>query len=181
MQPKIFCHYCGNRLVRKYVEGGNRLFCETCRAPIYENPVPATSLVVTDAENRVLLVKRDVEPKKGYWCLPGGFIELGEPPDLAALRELREETGLNGQIDKLLGVTADTSDRYGNVLMIGYLVKCIDGSPAPGDDAAAVAYFRPEKLPEIAFSSHRYILKVYYGSVLEQGDNPFADTGLSDL
>ena len=165
MRPKTHCYYCGNRLTRKYVEGGNRLFCETCRAPIYENPVPATSLVVIDSEKGVVLVKRDVEPKKGYWCLPGGFVELGETPEQAALRELREETGLNGQIDKLLGVTADKSDRYGNVLMIGYLVKRFSGSLTPGDDAAAAAYFQPEKLPEIAFSSHRHFLEVYYTSV----------------
>jgi len=167
MRPKTYCYYCGNRLIRKYVEGGNRLFCETCRVPLYENPVPATSLVVTDSEKRVVLVKRNVEPKKGYWCLPGGFIELGETPEQAALRELREETGLNGQIDKLLGVTADTSDQYGNVLMIGYLVKRFSGSLAPGDDAAAVAYFQPEKLPEIAFSSHRHFLDIYCKSVFE--------------
>jgi len=149
------------------VEGGNRLFCEICRAPIYENPVPATSLVVIDGEKGVVLVKRDVEPKKDYWCLPGGFVELGETPEQAALRELREETGLIGQIDKLLGVTADTSDRYGNVLMIGYLVKRFNGRLTPGDDAAAVAYFQPENLPEIAFSSHQHFLEVYYASVFK--------------
>lgn len=167
MRPKTHCYYCGSRLTRKYVEGGDRLFCETCRAPLYENPVPATSLIVADAEKGVVLVKRDVEPKKGYWCLPGGFVELGETPDQAALRELREETGLNGEIDKLLGVTVDRSDRYGNVLMIGYLVKRFSGNLTPGDDAAAVAYFQPAKLPEIAFNSHRHFLEIYYASVFK--------------
>jgi len=161
MRPKTHCYYCGNPLTRKYVEGGNRLFCEACRTPIYENPVPATSLVVADAEKGVVLVKRDVEPKKGFWCLPGGFVELGETPEQAALRELREETGLDGQIDRLLGVTADKSDLYGNVLMIGYLVKRFSGGLVPGDDAAAAAYFQPERMPEIAFSSHRHFLKIY--------------------
>ena len=181
MRPKTHCYYCGNRLTRKYVEGGNRLFCETCRTPIYENPIPATCLVVVDAEKGVVLVKRDVAPKKGYWCLPGGFIELGESPEQGALRELREETGLNGRIDKLLGVTADKSGQYGNVLMVGYLVKRFSGSLTPGDDAADVANFQPEKLPEIAFSSHRHFLEVYYASVSKQGGDLFADTVLSDL
>jgi len=167
MREKTHCHFCGNRLIRKFVEGGNRLFCEACRTPIYENPVPATSLVVSDGEKGVVLVKRDVEPKKGYWCLPGGFVELGETPEQAALRELREETGLHGEIDQLLGVTSDNSDLYGNVLMIGYLVKRFSGNLMPGDDAARVAYFKPEELPEIAFSSHRHFLDVFYSSFMK--------------
>ena len=161
MRPKTFCHYCGSRLTRKFVEGGNRLFCEACRAPIYENPVPATCLVVTDPQARVVLVKRSVEPQKGYWCLPGGFVELGEIPEQAALRELREETGLVGRIDKLLGVTGDASELYGNVLMIGYLVSRFSGRLTAGDDAAAVDYFAMQRLPEIAFSSHRHFLNLY--------------------
>ena len=154
MQKKLFCPYCGSRLSEKFYENRNRLFCSHCNDPIYENPVPATCLVVTDGKGRVLLVQRSVDPKKGLWCLPGGFIELGESPESAALRELYEETGLTGQIHKLLGVMTNPSQLYDSVLLVGYWIKVYSGNLIAGDDACDAAYFPPDDLPEIAFESH---------------------------
>lgn len=144
-------------------EGSRRPFCVRCREPIYENPVPATSLVLVDCANHLLLVKRSVAPKEGFWCLPGGFIELGEKPEESALRELAEETGLHGTIDRLLGVTTNHSDRYHTVLLVGYLVTRYSGIPTAGDDASELAFFHPDELPEIAFQSHLYFIRTYYG------------------
>lgn len=164
MRKKIYCHFCGQRLVDKSMEGHIRLFCEQCNEPIYENPVPATCLVVIDDKNRILLVKRSVEPKKGSWCLPGGFIELGETAEDGALRELKEETGLSGKIEMLLGVAADKSDRYNTVLMVSYLVKEYSGALVAGDDASDAAYFSFSELPEIAFTSHIKFIRIYYAA-----------------
>ena len=164
MQKKIYCHYCGGRLSQKFMEGKNRLFCESCNKPIYENPVPASCIVVPNNKGNVLLVKRSVEPKKGYWCLPGGFMELGENPDQSALRELEEETGLSGRIDMLLGITSNVSPVYFTVLMMGYLVKDYTGTLKAGDDAADAAWFHPEELPEIAFESHLKFIRTYYAA-----------------
>jgi ADP-ribose pyrophosphatase YjhB (NUDIX family) len=115
-----------------------------------------------DTKDRVLLVKRSVEPKKGFWCLPGGFMELGETPEHAALRELREETGLAGKIDMLLGVSANPSALYHTVLMVGYLVKSYSGNLIAGDDANDAAHFHYNKLPEIAFESHTLFAQFLY-------------------
>ena len=90
-------------------------------------------------------------------------MELGETPEQAALRELREETGLCGQIERLLGVSANPSDQYDTVLMVGYLVKRSAGRVQAGDDASAAAYFRFHQLPEIAFESHRRFIASYSG------------------
>jgi 8-oxo-dGTP diphosphatase len=164
MQEKQFCYFCGTRLVEKHWEGVLRRFCNQCNEPLYENPVPATCLVVIDDQEHVLLVKRSVEPKKGYWCLPGGFMELGETPEQGALRELKEETGLAGQIDIMLGVSSHPSDLYHTVLMISYLVNKYSGTLIAGDDASEAAYFQKDDLPEIAFESHRNFIRIYYSA-----------------
>ena len=88
-------------------------------------------------------------------------MELGEPPEEAALRELSEETSLAGKIDLLLGVTTSPSDAYGSVLMVGYLVKNFTGSPKAEDDALEVAWFGADALPEIAFTSHSQFIRIY--------------------
>ena len=164
MRKKTFCPYCGTRLTEKICEGSPRLFCEHCDEPIYENPIPASCLVVVDNMNRVLLVKRNVEPKKGFWCLPGGFMELGESPEKAALRELEEETGLLGRIEMLLGVSSNPSAQYHTVLMVGYLIRQYTGTLIAGDDADDAVYFHYDELPEIAFESHERFIRMYYAS-----------------
>jgi 8-oxo-dGTP diphosphatase len=161
LKNKTYCHYCADRLKMKTWEGRDRLYCSSCDLPIYENPIPATCLVTIDAAERVLLVKRSVDPKKGFWCLPGGFMELGETPEGAGLRELREETGLTGQIDMLLGVLTHPSRNYDTVLMTGYLVRSFTGEPTAGDDAEEVKWFALDQLPEIAFASHTQFIKLY--------------------
>ena len=126
--------------------------------------MPATCVVATDSRQQILLVKRKVEPKIGQWCLPGGFLELGELPEQAALRELKEETGLRGQIELLLGVTTDPSETVDTVLMIGYLVTRLTGEPTPGDDASQLAWFHPARLPSVAFRSHRHFIRMVYSA-----------------
>ncbi len=164
MRKKAYCPFCGNRLTEKLMEGKKRLFCKGCALPVYENPIPATCLVAVDKEERLLLVKRSVDPKKGFWCLPGGFMELQELPEEAALREFKEETGLTGRIDMLLGVTANHSEAYDTVLMIGFLIRNFEGVPAAGDDAEDIKWFAPDSLPEIAFESHRRFIRIYYAA-----------------
>lgn len=161
MPLKKFCPFCAHRLIRKEVEGRRRLFCEACQTPLYENPLPATCLVVPNGCGQILLVKRSVEPKIGFWCLPGGFLEVGETPEEGALRELLEETGLKGEIDRLLGVVTTPSTLYRAVLMVGFLVKDSQGELLPGDDAEETRYFNLKDLPEIAFDSHKTFIERY--------------------
>jgi 8-oxo-dGTP diphosphatase len=165
IKNKKFCPFCGGKLKKKEIEGRERLFCKACAVPIYENPIPATCLVVSDNKDRLLLVKRNVEPQKGKWCLPGGFMELGETPEQAALRELKEETGLTGEINLLLGAMANSNPIYNTVLIIGYLVKNFTGEIQAGDDACDINFFAYEELPEIAFKSHKYFATLFFKSI----------------
>ncbi len=118
-------------------------------------------MVVVNANDQVLLVRRSIDPKKGQWCLPGGFIELGESPDAGALRELAEETGLSGTIKTLLGVWSAPSSQYHSVLMVGYLIVEHQGRLTAGDDASDVRWFYYDELPPIAFDSHRRFVDQY--------------------
>lgn len=162
MTPKRFCHFCGNPLTDRLVEGRVRRFCNACQSPIYENPVPAICIVTVNERHEVLLVKRAIDPQKGLWCLPGGFMELKETPEGAGLRELQEETGLIGKIDRLLGVTSHDSKLYGTVFVTGFLVRSFIGELAPGDDADDAGWFAADALPDIAFFSHRQFIRHYY-------------------
>lgn len=164
-ETKQFCHFCASHLENRYVEGRMRLYCPRCRTPIYENPVPAACVVLIDDHNRLLLVKRGVAPKKGMWCLPGGFVESGETPEQAAVRELHEETGLTGLINTLIGVTTSPGTLYKSILIIGYLVTCFSGSTMAGDDASDVDFFNNDRLPDIAFESHQSFIRLYYSTL----------------
>lgn len=148
-------------MTRKFIEDRRRLFCEACGVPIYENPIPATAAVVMNDAGEVLLVKRNVAPKAGHWCLPGGFVELHEDPEAAALRELKEETGLDGEIDQWAGNIISRSLIYKSVLILGYGIKNVRGRLKAGDDCSDAAYFKPgtRTFPRIAFGSHRKVLK----------------------
>lgn len=161
---KNFCHFCGSRLSKKYFEGRTRLFCDECSVPIYENPVPASCVIAFDEKNRILLVKRNEEPKKGFWCLPGGFMEIGETPEEAALREFHEETGLRGKIERLIGIVTHKSPRYGSILVAGFIAVSLEGQIKPGDDASDARFFALEELPEVAFDSHLYFIRSFYSA-----------------
>ena len=164
LKTKKFCHYCSTPLEERHIEGRKRLYCVTCQLPIYENPVPAACVVLVDDQQRVLLVKRNVAPKEGQWCLPGGFIECGETTEQAALRELQEETGLTGRIHSLIGVTTSPGTLYRSIIIVGYVVTHFSGSAEAGDDASAVGFFNQKDLPEIAFESHRSFIRLYYST-----------------
>ena len=159
---KQFCHYCASPLENRHVEGRMRLYCTGCQRPIYENPVPAACVVLVDDHQRLLLVKRRVAPKQGMWCLPGGFVECGETPEQAAIRELREETGLKGRINTLIGVTTSPGTLYQSILLIGYLVTGYSGSAVAGDDASDVDFFDKKHLPDVAFESHQSFIRICY-------------------
>lgn len=168
MRQKKFCPYCGDRLITRQLEGRLRLFCGTCREPVYENPTPAACVIVAD-KDAILLVKRSVAPKIGAWCLPGGFIELGEHPEAAALRELREETGLAGKIDRLIGATCNPSSQYHTVTLVCYQITSYKGQTFAGDDASDVRFFHIDELPEVAFESHKEFIRIYSELMVSAG------------
>ena len=153
-----YCPRCGARLKLKKIENEKRLACPACQWVNYENPLPSAAALVRNKEGDILLVKRGKEPGKGKWALPSGFIEIDETPEKACLRELKEETGLNGEIVRLIGVYSQRSLLYRNVLIIGYEVEA-RGKLSPGSDSLRAEFFPFDKLPDIPFSSHKKIIE----------------------
>ena len=153
-----YCPLCGSVLSSREEEGRERLFCPSCQWIHYENPLPSAAALVQNDTGEILLVKRGVEPGLGMWALPSGFIEIDEMPDEACLRELKEETGLEGEILKLIGVYSQKSQVYKKVLIIGYEVSA-GGHLSPGSDSLKAEFFPLEEIPDIAFSSHREIIR----------------------
>ncbi len=151
------CPICGDSLNPKTFEDRERMSCNECGWIHYENPLPSAAVFVRNLEGGILLVKRGVEPGYGQWALPSGFIEIEETPEMACLRELKEETGLKGKIVQLVGVYSQESYMYKNVIIIGYEVE-VHGKLQPGSDSLEAKYFYPQDLPEIAFPSHSQML-----------------------
>jgi 8-oxo-dGTP diphosphatase len=150
MRDFVFCPFCGTRFEKKEGRKGPRNHCPICGFTQYKNPVPSVGAIPVK-NGKVLLIKRGVAPAKGAWVFPTGFIDEGESPPQACLRELREETGLEGKIVRIIEAYAEEADIYGSILVIMYLVKVTGGKLQPGDDAADAGFFKPTELPDLLF------------------------------
>ena len=164
MDAKRFCAYCGEKLIEKFFQERNHRYCQTCDRIHYENPFPAVAALVPNQNGQLLLVKRAVEPAKGQWCLPGGFIEIDESIEEAVLRELREETGVEGKIGQLVDFFSQRSPLYGALLIFGYRVTLLGGELQAGDDAEEARFFDINDLPPIAFLSHQRLIEKAFGT-----------------
>lgn len=143
-----YCPRCATLLELGFIEGKDRRFCQNCNFIDYKNPLPvAVAIAVRD--KRFLLIKRGIPPKKGAWGSPSGFIESGETAEEACLRELKEETGISGQVVKLVGVVRiEDKEVYGDMLAVMYLVKADDGEIAAGDEVEDARFFDIDELPD---------------------------------
>jgi 8-oxo-dGTP diphosphatase len=153
-----FCPRCATPLESMPEHGILRPTCPACGYIYYRNPVPAAGVILTE-DSRVLLVKRKFDPRAGTWCLPAGFMESGEKPEETALRELREETGLEAKLTGLFGVYAGFDDPRVRAVLVLYTAERSGGELTPGDDAIETKFFALAELPDpLAFAAHRQAL-----------------------
>ena len=139
-----------------------RNVCGDCGFVAYENPkVVVGSVVVTD--DKILMCKRAIEPRRGFWTLPAGYMELGETVEEGAAREAMEEAGADIAIDGVLGVFSIA--RIGQVQVIFRARFGGDGEPrfAAGPESLEVALFEWDEIPwnEIAFPSVHWALNAW--------------------
>ncbi len=153
MKIKVYCNHCGKQLSTDFLDGKHRQVCTGCKTVYYENPLPVASVVLVNQKREVLLVRRAKEPFKDMWCCPIGFAETGESIEDAALRELKEEAGVDGKVIQLLDVGSHINPMYGELLIVTFEVEKAGGTEKAGDDASDARYFPLMNLPRLAFDS----------------------------
>lgn len=151
--PATAVHYCPRcrcALERRLI--GNREYpaCPTCHYVHFHNPIPVAETIVTDAEGRILLVKRKLPPRSGDWALPGGHIDFNESAEEAAVREVKEETGLEIKLSRLLCTMGFPSmlNPEQSVLKAIFVGEIHGGVLTAGDDAEDAQFFHWSELPK---------------------------------
>lgn len=151
-----FCPHCGMRVEERLLKGKPRLVCPACGHVAFADPKVAATVLVQSGE-KLLLVRRAVDPGRGLWCLPGGYVDYGEDPAAAAARECREEAGLDVDDLTLLDLAFN-----GRVIVITYTARLASvAEPVPGDDADLAAWFSPSDLPSLAFANVAHAISLW--------------------
>ncbi len=157
-----FCSQCGATLTRRIPPDDTRTrdVCDACGAIHYQNPRMVVGTLPV-WEGRVLLCKRAIEPRLGYWTLPAGFMELGETTAAGAQRETLEEAGLNSELGTLYSVVdVPQADQ----VHIFYLVHVVDPSLAPGPETLEAKWVDEADVPwdDIAFRTVSITLERFF-------------------
>ncbi len=155
-----FCSNCGSTLQFGRVEGEDRdrLSCALCGHIAYVNPrLVVTALPVTD-DGKLLLLRRGIEPGLGLWAQPGGFLEIDETVNQAAMRETWEETRLRIEPGEIIGLYTRLEAA---IVTIVFEARIVGGSPTLTPEALEIQTFRPEDIPwaDIAFSTTTWALR----------------------
>jgi ADP-ribose pyrophosphatase YjhB (NUDIX family) len=154
-----FCERCGTALVSQIVEDRLRPCCPACNFVAYLDPKVAAGVIVT-LNDQVVLLKRNIEPGLGKWVFPGGYVDAGEPPEKAAVREAWEEVGLKVALDKLLGVFSVEGER---VVLVAFTGHVVGGKLQGNFESQAIDTFEHSDIPwgELAFETTREALKMF--------------------
>ncbi|MFT3893499.1 MAG: NUDIX domain-containing protein [Anaerolineales bacterium] len=134
-----------------------RPICPQCGWIHFIDPKVAAA-VLLEQDETVLLVRRVNEPFRGLWTLPAGFVNGGEDPAEAAVRECLEETGLSVRVRRVFDIVAGKEHPRGADFVIVYQVELLGGELRPDDDADAVEWFSLSALPPLAFRATQKVL-----------------------
>ncbi len=160
--PYRFCPTCGGELQHRTLKAGDpeRLVCSACGFIFYMDPKVAVGTIIRTPDQRVVLVRRAIEPGYGLWVFPGGYVDRGETLIDAALREAREECGLEILVDKLLDVYS-----YGGTapIIIVFTATITGGELCTDEECLEARLFETAEIPwnELAFRSTREALTAY--------------------
>ena len=164
-----YCPVCGGELESRVLKASEpmRLVCGTCGFVFYLDPKLAVGTIITDEHGRIVLVRRAIEPGYGKWVFPGGYVDRGEEVKLAAVREAREEVGLDIKLDRLLDIYSYAGRAP---VIVVYTASITGGCLACDDEGLEARFFEPTAIPwdELAFRSTREALREYF-KLLDEG------------
>jgi ADP-ribose pyrophosphatase YjhB (NUDIX family) len=138
-----------------------RLVCASCQQVLYLDPKVAVGTIIRGADGRVVLVQRAIEPGYGRWVFPGGYVDRGEPLEVAALREAREECGLDVRLDGLVNLYSYPGR---TPIIIVYAATLLSGDLCVDDESLDARWFASDEIPwpSLAFPSTRDALADYF-------------------
>jgi ADP-ribose pyrophosphatase YjhB (NUDIX family) len=157
MAEDRYCPHCGASLEMRYVQGSSRPSCPRCGRIIYYDPKLAATVVV-EQEDKVLMVRRAIQPGLGLWSLPGGYVDRGEVVERAAAREVLEETGLQVDIEGLVGLFSEGGHP---VVLAAFDGRTTGGEARAGPEVSELGFFSLDALPPLAFPRDIEVLKVW--------------------
>ena len=143
----------------KDVFGHQRPVCPECSRVIFYDPKVAVICIVP-RDGKVLMIRRSTDLGYGLWGLPGGYVDRGEVVEVAAAREVWEETGLEVVVGDLLGLFSESGNP---VIVAAYIAMETGGALAAGPEALEVGFFDVDNLPELAFPRDREVLVRWVG------------------
>jgi 8-oxo-dGTP diphosphatase len=157
-----FCPACAGPLEARLLKAGDpsRLVCARCGFVFYLDPKVAVGTIISDGDGRLVLVKRAIDPGYGLWVFPGGYVDRGEEITSAAIREAREESGLDVRLDGLVNIY---SYPRRPLIIIVYAATAVGGELCSDDECLEARMFAREEIPwdELAFPSTNDALRDY--------------------
>lgn len=154
---------CGGALESRLLKAAEpeRLVCTACGHVLYLDPKVAVGTIIEAELRRVVLVKRAIEPGYGLWVFPGGYVDRGELPEAAAVREAREECGLDVRLEGLINIYAYPGRAP---IIIVYAARITGGTLCHDDECLEAGVFGEDEIPwgELAFQSTRDALQEYF-------------------
>jgi ADP-ribose pyrophosphatase YjhB (NUDIX family) len=164
-KPFRFCPVCGGVLEPRVLKPAEpaRLVCTrtTCGFVLYLDPKLAVGTIIRMPDARIVLVRRAIEPGYGKWVFPGGYVDRGEEITLAAIREAKEEAGVDVRIDRLINIYSYPGRAP---VIVVYAATWLAGELAVDDEGLEARTFEPREIPwdELAFRSTREALAEYF-------------------
>jgi ADP-ribose pyrophosphatase YjhB (NUDIX family) len=154
LSPPRFCPNCGGHLSERLLETEDRprLVCDQCQRILYLNPRVVAGVII-ERGGRLLLLRRAIEPRRGTWTFPAGYMEIDETAEQAAVRETEEEVGLKVKVGPLVGTYSRPAPESPGILTVIFQGRRPTGRLKVGHEALEARWFDPDDIPwdELSF------------------------------